>query len=454
MKAYAVAVLLICAPIGAQAGLPAFKPIRSDEDYGFLKADPSDDWNSRLKYLRLDGAGDVYLSLGGELRVRADAIDAPRFGVGGEKADSFILERTLLSADLHLGSRVWVFGELGVHRDLGKADPPAPSDRDSADVQVLFADMVPDAARRWRVRLGRQELMLNSTQRFVSVREGPNIRQSFDGVSLRYGAKGFTLDAFYLRPVRIVPGAFNDPRNHGQLFYGAYGSIRIDSEAAVDLYVLRLERDSVRFGSVTADEGRTSMGARLAGKHGAVDYDLEGLIQRGTFGGQQIRAWGVGLSVGYTFDMPWSPRLGVRFDSGSGDRDPGDAVLGTFNPLFPKGAYFNETALTSFANLRAVRLGVGITPVKPVQLEASVMVRGMESRHDAVYLQPMTALAVPPLETSSRHVGNAYQLDASWQVNTNVKIQGELVFQTAGAAVRGIGGHDTTFGMLISQFRF
>ena len=72
-----------------------------------------------------------------------------------------------------------MYGELGLHRDLGKGEAPAITDRDGLDAQVLFVDVTP--AEHWRLRLGRQELSFNPTQRFVSVREGPNIRQSFDG---------------------------------------------------------------------------------------------------------------------------------------------------------------------------------------------------------------------------------------------------------------------------------
>jgi hypothetical protein len=448
------AALALClVPTVAGAALPAFKPVRADEDYAYLRDSSGDAWDERVKYLPVGAGGDVYLSLGGEMRLRADTVDAPRFGIGGERPDSFLLTRTLFSADLHLGTHVRVFGELGVHRDIGKTDPPSPSDRDSADVQLLFADLVPDDTGHWRVRVGRQEIMLNAAQRFVSVREGPNIRQSFDGVSARYADGAISVDAFYLRPVTIEPGAFNDRRNSGQAFYGAYGSWRFAPGDSVDLYVLELDRDGVRFGGVAGNERRISYGARLAGKSGRIDYDLEGMIQRGRFGGQSIRAWGMGLTAGYTFDAPWSPRLGIRFDAGSGDRDRSDGILGTFNPLFPRGAYFNESALTSFANLRALRFSLGAAPVKAVQVEASVLVRGRESRTDSIYLQPFTPLA-PASAAGGRYVGTALQLDASWQLDVHTKIQGEVVYQTAGKAIRALGGEDVCFAMLITQFRF
>jgi hypothetical protein len=432
---------------------PAFKPIRSDEDYGYLKSRPVLEGGDRLRFLPLTEDGETYLTLGGETRLRVDSFDAPRFGVGGAQADVYGLGRALFSADLHLGSRLRVYGELGLHRDIGKKDPPATSDRDGLDAQVAFVDLTPDAARRWRLRLGRQEVSLNPTQRFVSVREGPNIRQSFDGLRVTRQTPGLRLEAFYLRPIVIQTGAFDDSRNEDQRFYGVYASRPLSKAVTLDLYAIALERDGVRFGATRGDERRTSLGARLAGKRGAIDYEAEGMVQGGRFAGRDIRAWGGSLGGGYTLARTWSPRLGLRLDAGSGDGDASDGKLETFNPLFPKGAYFNETGLTSWSNLLAVRPSLGLTPRRDVSLEISYLIRRRQTGDDAIYLQPSTPLA-PVGADRSRAVGDAAQLDATWQVNRNLKLQAQLVHQSAGDAIQAVNGRAVDFGMLIAQFRF
>ena len=331
-----VATLGVCS-VAQAAEPPPFKPIRSDERYRYLAGTPPASAGDRLRYIPLSDDPDVYLSLGGEARLRIDAFDAPRFAIGGEPADIFGLARALFSADLHLGSRVRAYGELGLHRDIDKKAAPAISDRDGLDAQVAFVDLTPDADRRWRLRLGRQEVSLNPTQRFVSVREGPNIRQSFDGLRVTRQTTDLRLEAFYLRPVVIQTGAFDDSRNEDQRFYGVYASKPLSKAVTLDIYALELDRDGVRFGAVRGDERRSSFGARLAGKRGPVDYEAEGMVQGGRFAGQDIRAWGGSVGAGYTLTQAWSPRLGLRFDAGSGDDDPGDGKLRTFNPLFPKG---------------------------------------------------------------------------------------------------------------------
>jgi hypothetical protein len=437
---------------GHAADAPSFKLIRSDETYAYLADKPHAGLDD-LRYIPLGAADDVYLSLGGEARLRVDSLDAPRFGIAGEQADLYGLGRALFSADLHVGSRVRIYGELGLHRDFDKKDPPAVSDRDGLDAQVAFVDVTPDADRRWRLRLGRQEMSLNPTQRFVSVRESPNIRQSFDGARVTRQTADLRVDAFFVHPVTIQIGDFDDSSNRDQQFYGVYVAKTLSKAVSLDVYAFALDRNGVRFGAARGNEHRTSYGARLAGKRGPIDYEAEGMVQGGRFAGRDIRAWGGSLGGGYTLAQAWSPRLGLRLDAGSGDSDPNDDKLGTFNPLFPKGAYFNDTGLTSWSNLVGIRPSLGLAPRRDVSLEISYMVRRRQTGDDAIYLQPSTPLA-PVGPSRSKAVGQAAQMDAAWQVNRNLKLQAQLVHQSADDAVRALGGRSVDFAMLIAQFRF
>ena len=445
-----VAVAILAATSAARAEeAPAFRAVRADEDYGYLRNAPDRAGLDRLRYIPLGNA--AYLSLGGEARLRVDAGSAPRFGIGNETADTFALGRLLLSGDLHLDSAVRVYGELGLHHDLGKRAAAALTDRNGVDAQVLFVDLTP--ATGWRLRLGRQELQLNPTQRFVAVREGPNIRQSFDGVRITRTIGNLKLDAFHLQPVVLSPGAFDDTRSRSQRFYGLYAANRMSPHDNLDAYVLGLERDGARFGSITGDERRISLGARLVGSRGPIDYEAEGVAQSGRFAGRQIRAFAASAGGGYTMDHRWKPRLGLRLDLGSGDSDPTDQRLETFNPMFPKGAYFNETGLTSWGNLTALRASLGIAPARTVALEASYTAHRCTTRADAIYLQPLTALA-PTCGDRSKSLGGATQLDGTWQVNRNLKIQAQLVHRTAGETLRVLAGRRTNLAVLFAQFRF
>ena len=450
MTRWTVALAILAVAGGARAAeAPAFKPVRSDEDYGYLRNVTDRVGLDALRYIPL---GDVaYLSLGGEARLRVDAVDHPRFGLGDEASDTFALGRLLLSGDLHLGPKVRFYGELGLHRDLGKRGLAGPTDRNGLDAQVLFADLAP--ARGWRLRLGRQELQLNPTQRFIAVRESPNVRQSFDGVRITREAYGIRLDAFYLQPVIAKAGALDDRASRTQRLYGLHASTKSSTQRTLDVSLLGFERDGARFGAVTGNERRISFGLRLAGTRGPADYEVEGMIQGGRFAGRAISALAASAGGGYTLDRAWRPRLGLRLDLGTGDRDPTDGRLETFNPMFPKGGYFNETGLTSWGNLQALRASLGVTPTKGVSLEASYTAHRRWTGADAIYLQPLAPLA-PTGDDRSRDLGGAVQVDGSWQVSRNFRLQTQWAHHTAGPAARAFNGKPVSLGVLFAQVRF
>ncbi len=69
-------------------------------------------------------------------------------------------------------------------------------------------------------------------------------------------------------------------------------------------------------------------------KQGQIDYDVESAWQTGTRGTQDHFAHFQHAGLGYTFDIPWSPRLLLHYDYASGDSDPNDNESGRFDTLF------------------------------------------------------------------------------------------------------------------------
>jgi hypothetical protein len=430
---------------------PPFKLMRFDEDYAYL-SDPSKpgDLDDRLKFIPFGQAG--YVSLGGEWRERYDSIGAERFGIGGS-ADHFVLQRLMLHADIHFNDRVRVFAQLGRGDAYRKSGPLGPSDEDRGDIQNLFIDFLPDPGRHLTLRIGRQEIAFNATQRFVSVREGPNVRQSFDGLRALWVDTAWHAQAFATRPVAYKVGSFDDSADRNQRFDGVDVSYAFSATQALEGYVLDLERERVGFGSIVGDERRHSFGLRWAGTSSGFDHDVEGIYQTGSFSGREIRAWAVGMIAGYTAGWAGKPRVGLEFDAGSGDRHPSDGRLETFNPMFPKGAYFNESSLTSWANLVLLRASLSLQPTARTSVSASVGERWRETGADAVYLQPYIAIA-PTLQNHERRVGEIYQLDASWRANRYFTLSAQALRQSAGPAIRDAGGRAVNFTMLLGQAKF
>lgn len=446
-----IAACLLQQPSAGRAQPLPFLLTRFDEDYGYLAdAAARTEFGDPLKYISLGDS--AYLSLGGEIRERIDSFDAPKFGIGAG-SDIYDLQRLLLSGDLHVGDHLRAFVQVDRADAIGKRAPYGPSDVDRSDLQNAFVDLKGDARFPLTLRVGRQELLLDSAQRFISVREGPNVRQSFDGARATWSDTHVRIDAFATRPVQYRAGAFDDKPDPSQRLSGVYGRFSYDSGQSLDLYAIELDRNHVTFAGVQGDERRQSFGARWAAAASRVDHDFEAVYQTGRFADQHIRAWAVGLTSGYTWAEAWSPKASLEFDAGSGDRRPGDGRLGTFNPMFPKGAYFDESALTSWANLVLLRASIAIRPVKDLSLSAAVLERWRQTGNDAVYTQPYLPLA-STAGNSARRVSEGLQFDAVWRANRYVNVSAQLLHQFAGPAIRQAAGRDVTFAMLIGQLRF
>jgi hypothetical protein len=427
-----------------------FRLERFEEDHSkVFQEDGTDSTYRRLKHIQLGDQN--YVSLGGEIRERVDTYDAPSFGIGTSK-DTYDLQRLLLHADAHFGDRTRLFVQLGRHSQYGKVQS-GPSDTDGADIQNAFLDFIPDPEKRLTLRIGRQDIFLNSAQRFVSVREGPNMRQSFDGVSVGWVDSSVRIKAFLTRPIRYKPGTFDDASDNRQRFFGADISYAFDAANTLEAYALELDRDRVNFGSAQADERRRSVAVRWAGNDDNVDHDVEAIYQYGIFGDKDIRAWALSLGAGYTFRQKLTPRLGIEIDAGSGDRNPKDGNLETFNPLFPRGPFFDPSSLNSWANLLLVRASFSIIPTNSMNLSFSVGERWRQSTSDAVYTQPYIPLAAT-LGNRERRVGEQYEFNMTWQANRHLVILAQALHATAGPAILLAGGRSVNYAMLTAQFRF
>jgi hypothetical protein len=150
------------------------------------------------------------------------------------------------------------------------------------------------------------------------------------------------VDAFVTRPTSTGPGAFDDWPDQDRSFLGVYAVRRSPRSSGIDLYYLRLTREHARYDTGLGVERRHTVGTRLWRNASPLDYNVELVWQFGRFDGLPIRAWTVATDTGWHPSLPGRPRLAVRADITSGDKNRGDGTLGTFNPLFPRGYYFGR----------------------------------------------------------------------------------------------------------------
>jgi alginate export protein len=399
-----------------------------------------------LKYLPL-GAGDpqTYLSLGANLRERFEGVDAPSFGVGGAHPEDYVISRLEVDADLRLKSQVQVFVQLQSDYAPWKK-VLTPVDQDRLDVEQAFVAVTePVDGGSLTVRVGRQQIAFD-LQRFISVRDGPNVRQSYDAAWAEYLRGPWRLTAFYSQPVQARDLRAFDDDSSGRLTYaGARLERSLPGKTRLSVAAARFTQDQAHFLSARGDERRDIVDVHAAGAPGAWDWDVEAMNQTGSIGPDRIEAWAVGSLAGYTFQQrAWRPRLGLQVDAASGDRNPGDHVLGTFNPLFPNGYYLDLSGLTGFVNFVHVKPSLTLHPCNRLTLLLAAAGLWRETTADAVYTQP----DIPVARTAGR--GDPFtavygELRVDWNVNEHVAAALEADRYVVGQTIRAAGGHDADY---------
>ncbi len=457
-----VSFLLGSSAVAAEAPCPTTPPailsLRFEEDYAFLRnpACHLDFWDP-LKFIPLNEAGDWYATLGGEVRERYEYFQNNLWGQGPQDSNGFLLQRYMLHADLRLGPHFRFFGQLKSNLETGRTGGPRPTDEDKLDLHQAFGDV------RWSVadtmltfRGGRQELSYGS-ERLVGVREGPNVRLSFDAVRLSLEAMPWRVDAFVSRPVETKRDIFDDGPDHDQALWGIYavGPLPVVPTGKIDLYYLGLDRQGAHFDQGTASETRHTLGTRLWGRPGNWDYNVELIYQVGSFGSGTIQAWAASSDSGYTFrSLPLQPRLGLRAEVNSGDRDRNSPNLQTFNALFPRGSYFGEIGLIGPANLMDLHPALDLHILDGLTITLNWDWFWRTNTHDGVY-SPPGGLLRSESGSGARYVGSQVETQVSWQIDRHLSVTANYTHFFAGTFLQQTGpSQDIDFVAAWVQYKF
>jgi len=440
---------------GGRPGAPgAIQPMRWAEDWSKAPSAGAP-LLARLKHLPL-GNDAVWLSLGGGARAYYTDWSHTTVGLRGGDRDNLVQTRLRLHADLHLGSQVRAFVELGDNREHGAEFKTGPN-VNHFDIQQAFVDVtVPlGAAGKITFRPGRYEMPLGNGK-LVGVREGLNMRFSYQGYRATWILPGkVSVDAFSLHPVNIKnTGNFDDGPNHTQDFQGVYISApSVLAGFGADAYFYEFDKTSATLRLGTGADHRQNWGLRVNRKTAQIDFDLEGNMQRGHFAGQPIRAWAAMLEIGYTdADMPLTPRLGLRANVFSGDGNLADGTAGTFVAAAPRLPLISEAAWFNTSNLMDLYPSVTLKPAKSVSIMAGPDFLWRNTSADGVYVGPAGSSIAP--YAGSRAIGTDYNLEASWQATRNLSLRLFETWFAASDSLKAHGGINSNYFGLLGELRF
>lgn len=433
------------------AGLP--QNIRWTEDWS-KKPEADAPLLEKIKHIPIAG-DDVYLTLGGEARVYYTRWHHSSLGLKANDDNDPVQSRLRLLADLHVGPNLRAYLELGDNREFGEqfATPP---NRDKLDVYQAFVDVtVPlGDAGKITVRPGRFEMPLGNGK-LAGIREGLNMRFTYQGVRATYILPGkVSVDLFAVRPVQIDPGTFDDGPNHAQAFHGVYISApnRI-AGFGTDLYWYEFKRDRATLTAGTGRDDRNNWGARLWKRGPRWDIDLEATHQSGTFIDKDIDAYGVMFEGGYTFGQAtMKPRLGLRLNYFSGDRDPDDGKMGTFVPAAARLPLISEAAFFSFSNLMDIYPSITVKPTPSITVMAGPDFLWRARKADGVYIGPSGSSFAP--YASSRSIGTDLNLEASWQATDRLAFRLWETYFAASDSFQAHGGKNGNYFGLMANYRF
>lgn len=428
-------------------GRPEIRTNRWQEDWSALanpalRTDPFDP----IKYIPLmPGDPASYVSFGATLRERFESVSTAAFGTGTNKPDNYLIQRLQFHADAHFDEHWQLFLQFEDDRAFGK-NVVTPVDQDPLDMRLAFLAYVnATEAGTFKARVGRQDFDFD-LQRFVSSRDGPNVRQSFDAVWGDFETGSWRFIGFVSQPVQYdLQHPFDDASNSHFRFHTLRVERQVLGTNELSAYYAFYRKDNVRYLDAAGDEKRNVFDVRFAGKLGNVDWDIEAMGQTGVIGGKEIRAWGAGARTGYTFaGVPWQPRLGLQADGASGDHHRGDTTLGTFNPLFPNGYYFSLAGFTGYTNLLHVKPSVTVKPVANLALMAAIGLQWRETTADAVYVQPNVAVA-GTAGKGTAWSGAYAQLRLDYRFDAHLTGALEAVHYKIGDTIRQAGGHDSNY---------
>lgn len=449
------------AAAGNGATTAGYNLSRWAEDWRSMR-DPArrDDPLDRLKFLPLDKAGDIYVSLSGELRLRVNNTSSPNLRAGPDQRQD--LTRIVGGADLHVGPHFRAFGEL-VHGGLGGARLGAPSGNFRNDLAVQQAFVEADTvvgAIALGARYGRQEFS-DGPNLMVSQRDNNTVRYTLNGLRAWVRGSRLRVDLFDLKPTLFGNGgARDDHADDARRFSGATFGVVLPkslfgkSNLYLDPFFWRRRNDLGAWGGRSGPAVRYYAGARLWGDIGRFTIDGSASHQFGHYIDQTIDAWQLAVASTYRLGRAaTAPRVGLHADYATGGGAYGGAKLRTAYAPFGNNVYYSYQLFLTPSNLVTLAPSVTVSPIEPIRLTAEYELAWRDTIHDAVYRangQPFAGTQ----NVAGKRIGDVARLQMVWTITPRLSITSRYEHLAAGPALARAGFHSSDFLSGWASFRF
>ncbi|MBK8271294.1 MAG: alginate export family protein [Planctomycetes bacterium] len=378
---------------------------RYDEDFSYLDEHPEyRELDPRLYIKNIELDEHWRLDVGGEFRVRVENRTNPLFGLDERTSNMQQNYREMMHINMRYRKLFRIFAQ-GINSHVESQNGPfQPLQENHGDLQQLFGDLrVFGESVPITLRVGRQELSYGH-DRLVGAFEWASNRRRFDAAKLFYSGENWNIDAFFARPV-VVERKGGDDWNDDYNFYGLYTTYKGWQKGGFDFYFFGVDRSDIVMNPNGHEGGRSvyTVGTRAFGTVGPVDFDIEFAEQWGKWAGDEVQGIFFEGDVGYSFEHEWKPRLSTGFGWASGDENPEDRHVQTWDQLFTYDhVCISMQDLVGRQNMTRWFVSVDAWPMKKLKASLYYHVYWLNQETDAYY----NAGGIPVLRDEFGHSGN------------------------------------------------
>jgi hypothetical protein len=380
----------------------------------------------QFKWLGIGNYGSI--SFGGSNRFQAESFKN-QFFLDEEEQDNFwMLNRIQFHTHLKLGKALTFFAELNSSTIIDK-DELSPVDKDVLSFNQLFVKY--NFNDHWSIGTGRENLQFGSN-RLIDIREGTNVRRSFDFFRVNFENEKMKVTGFLAIPVQPKPQVFdNKGLEFSETLTGIYATMHFSERVNFDFYTLYQKDNNVTYEIGTEDEHRGTIGTRFFGSLNDFTFNTEAVYQLGSFGNYDISAWTVSLQIEHAiYGLGDKEKFGLKTEIISGDKNGNDDILNTFDALYPRGSYFGRVARFGPSNLIDIHPYIN-AQFKKLFVEFDYDVFWRYSINDGVYNAAL--LLEYPNTNNKRFIGQQLGTIVGYKIDKHIYLEFEsnIVFPGA-----------------------
>ncbi len=359
----------------------------------------------------------------------------------GEEDDNFLLGRFRLGFKGNLYKNI--FYSLGIQhaevwdlevseskfykKPFGREHNPYEDDFEPFNTFLLFKDIF---STNIDFKAGRQLIYYGDKRIYGPGQWGNTGRWIWDAAKLHYHFDKHFIDVYYGATQIHDPDIISVSHNHSFESLGIYSHFQLpDKYQGIIIEPFAMTKDSDDNEYIGEDGSKDDLesyyvGLRIAEQdHEHFDWDMTYILQRGDYADDDLEAYGYHLQLAYNFNsLPWQPRLGADYSYASGDDDPTDGDMETFDGAFgARDKMYGRMNLFHWKNLKNAEANLTIKPKKNWQIVTRLHQFWLAEREDAWYLNPKAYK--DPTGSSGDEVGKELDIIARCNLPKGNQIQ-------------------------------